>query len=201
MQLTTSLLASALLLLPSTDAQKVFQSSSKRGLVFVNNPKYPDDNLMWPPPKTSLNWYYNYQPIPSSMYSKIPQSQFQFVPMLWNPTTTFRSQIEQQVKSGINITHVMGYNEPDGDAATGGSNVGPRIAAENWISQMEPLRKMGIKLGAPAVTGSPRGITWLKNFFNSCADLGTNCTIDFLPLHWYGNFEGMASFMGEIAAA
>lgn len=95
----------------------------------------------------------------------------------------------------------MGYNEPDGEHATGGSSLDYKVAATNWIAQMEPLRKMGVKLGAPAVTGSSRGMTWLKNFFDSCASQGTNCTADFFPSHWYGNFEGLASHLGEIAGA
>lgn len=104
------------------------------------------------------------------------------------------------VRGGRNITHVLGYNEPDGDAKTGGSGIAPAAAAANWISQIEPLRRMGIKVGGPAVTGSPRGHQWLEDFFTACSDLGTNCTIDFLPVHWYGNFEGLASHLGQVSA-
>lgn len=200
MHLTNTILSSAVLV-SSTLAQSTFQTSAKRGLVFVNNPKFPDDNKIWPPPQSDLTWYYNYQAVPTPLYSGVAQADFEFVPMCWGPSTTFRSQVESQVKSGRNITHVMGFNEPDEpQGKTGGSGVSPVVAAQNWIDQIEPLRKLGIKVGAPAVTGSQRGITWLGNFFNACADLGTNCTIDFLPLHWYGNFEGLASHMGHLSA-
>jgi hypothetical protein len=199
MYLTTLLLTSASLLTTSL-AQETFQSSSKRGLVFVPSPDHPHDNQIWVSDPTDLTWYYNYKVQPSPAYSNLSQSDFEFVPMLWSPSETFKSEVQTLVNGGTNITHIMAYNEPDGDGATGGSNVDPQTAAENWIAQIEPLRELGIKTGAPAVTGSPRGHTWLQSFFTACADLGTNCTVDFIPVHWYGNFEGLASHLGEVSA-
>lgn len=49
-------------------------------------------------------------------------------------------------------------------------------------------------MGAPGISGSQTGKAWLKEFFGACK----NCTVDFIPIHWYGNFEGFASFIGEI---
>lgn len=92
----------------------------------------------------------------------------------------------------------MTYNEPDGSSSTGGSNVAPEDAAKNWIAQVEPLRKLGVRTGAPAVTGAPGGFVWLKSFFAACESQGTNCTADFIPVHWYGNFAGLASHIGEV---
>ncbi len=107
---------------------------------------------------------------------------------------------QHHLSGGRNISHVLTYNEPDGTSATGGSAISPDVAAANWISQVEPLRKLGVKVSAPAVTGSPGGFTWLASFFDACASLGTNCTADFIPVHWYGNFEGLASHLGQVAA-
>jgi hypothetical protein len=59
---------------------------------------------------------------------------------------------------------------------------------------------MGIKAGAPAVTGSPGGFTWLSEFFAACTAAGTNCTADFIPIHWYGDFVGLASHLGQVVA-
>ena len=92
----------------------------------------------------------------------------------------------------------MTYNEPDGTSSTGGSEISPSDAATNWISQIEPLRQLGVRTGAPAVTGSPGGFTWLSEFFGNCTAKGTNCTADFIPIHWYGNFEGLASHLGQV---
>lgn len=85
---------------------------------------------------------------------------------------------------------MFSYNEPDGSTSTGGSDITPTAAAANWKAQLEPLRALGVKLGAPAVTGSPDGFTWLTSFFTAC---GGGCTPDFMTVHWYGNFEGLQS--------
>ena len=54
-------------------------------------------------------------------------------------------------------------------------------AVDAWTREIEPLKKLGVKLGAPAVT--QRGQDWLAQFMAACL----NCTIDFIPLHYYGN--------------
>ena len=100
---------------------------------------------------------------------------------------------------------------------SGGSNIPPETAAQLWLQQVEPLAKLGVKLGAPAATGAPAGLQWTKNFLTACI----NCTIDFIPVHvgnlpnplifpvimlkfqlltvgqWYGDFQGLASHIGE----
>lgn len=120
--------------------------------------------------------------------------------MLWgiDTDTSFLSDVQALVKGGRNISHVLTFNEPDGEYANGGSATKPSDAATVWINEVEPLRKMGIKTGAPAVTGSPGGFTWLQEFFDSCHSQGTNCTADFIPIHWYGNFQGLASHIGQV---
>jgi hypothetical protein len=37
----------------------------------------------------------------------------------------------------------------------------------------------------------------VNSFFKACK----NCTFDFIPLHWYGDFGGLASHLGEYTAA
>jgi hypothetical protein len=197
MRFSSSLLLTAATL---TSAQVDFERSTKRGLVFVPSTKYPSDNQIWVEGNSDLSWYYNYGVQPSPAYSNRSQEEFEFVPMLWSPSTTFLSSVTSLINGGRNITHVLTYNEPDGSSSTGGSDVDPATAATNWISQVEPLRKLGVKLGAPAVTGAPGGATWLKSFFADCASQGTNCTVDFMCVHWYGSFDGLASHLGEIAA-
>lgn len=195
---TSALLLAVASSIPGTAGEATFRRSDKRGLVFVPSPKFPDDNKIWVKGNSDLSWYYNYGVSPSPAYIDRTQDQFEFVPMLWSPSTTFLSQVEGLISGGRNITHIMTYNEPDGQSNTGGSQVDPITAATNWISQVEPLRKLGVKVGAPAVTGAPQGFTWLKSFFAACTKQGTNCTADFFPIHWYGNFGGLASHMGEV---
>ena len=184
-------------------------SSSKRGLVFTPNPYHPDDNNVWIKSGSDLTWYYNYQDMPSPVYASQPQDKFEFVPMMFgvdasNPNDTkFLEAVQRQLDQGVNIQHVLGFNEPDGDSSTGGSNVKPTDAALAWVANFEPLAKKGIKLGLPACTGSWDTIPWLKQFLGNCSDLvstnGTkkNCTWDFQTVHWYDNFAGLASHIGE----
>lgn len=49
---------------------------------------------------------------------------------------------------------------------------------------LQPLARLGLKIGSPAVTSSTdpgKGIDWLKNFMIRCSD----CQIDFIVVHWY----------------
>ena len=65
----------------------------------------------------------------------------------------------------------------------GGSCIGsPAHAAASYKTWMQPFAGRA-KLGAPAVTngGSPVGLTYLGYFIGNCTD----CTIDFIPIHWY----------------
>ena len=120
--------------------------------------------------------------------------------MLWGAPpstddTTFSDKVNSRINSGKNVSYLLFLNEPDGPTSTGGSNVDPTVAADLWKREMEPFAKKGIKLGGPAVTGAPGGFVWLQTFFTACAG---NCSVDFMPVHWYGNFEGLASHLGQV---
>jgi hypothetical protein len=200
MYLSSSLLAIATLL-PATLADTFQRRSDKRGLVFVPNNKYPFDAQIWVDNDSDLTWYYNYDLTPSTQYNNRTQAEFEFVPQLWGAPpsttdTTFLDGVKDLISNGRNITNILTFNEPDGTSSTGGSQVDPAFAATVWINQIVPLRKMGIKVGAPAVTGSPMGFTWLESFFSNCTSQGTN----FIPVHWYGNFEGLTSHIGQVYA-
>lgn len=182
-------------------------ASAKRGLVYVPSTKHPSDDNIWIRAGSDLSWYYNYVDTPSDSFKN--DDQLEFVPMLFsapndpNSTdTSFLDSIVSQIKSGVKITHVLTYNEPDGGSDTGGTNLPVDTAASTWMRNIKPLRdNYGIKVGLPAVTGSPNGMNWLANFNTSCLALDSaGCKADFIPLHWYGNFEGLASHVGDVRA-
>ncbi|KAL9622062.1 MAG: hypothetical protein Q9160_003561 [Pyrenula sp. 1 TL-2023] len=213
MRPTTRLAPLLSLLLPSllTSAAQTANSttSPKRGLVYISSKHASTDDPIWLQSWTDLSWYYDYTDKPAA---SIPSSShLSFVPMLFtapssasSTETAFLDSITSQVSSGANITHVLAYNEPDGDTSTGGSSIPADTAAASWMRNLAPLRRdHGIKLGLPAVTGSPNGINWLRNFNTSCEALNENggCEADFIPVHWYGNFEGFASHLGQMRAA
>lgn len=178
-----------------------FQSSNKRGLIYVTS-DHPSDDQIWVEGNSDLTWYYDYTDTPAAAYSNRSQEEFEFVPMLWGSANSsgFASEVKSQITSGRNITHILTFNEPDGTTSTGGSAISPADAASIWIQDVEPLRNESIKIGAPAVTGSQSGLTWLSEFFSNCTSLKTNCTVDFIPLHWYGDFQGLASYLGQVVA-
>jgi hypothetical protein len=169
-------------------------TSSKRGLVYVPNSKHPTDDNIWDQAGSDLTWYYNYGYTPTNAFTN---SNLQFVPMLWGATdgstsTAFLDSVTSLVSSGTNISYVLSFNEPDGTASTGGSAIPADLAASTWIREIEPLKKLGIKLGAPAVTGAPSGFTWLQNFFTQC---NGSCTPDFIPVHWVSFLRFAWSFL------
>jgi hypothetical protein len=185
-------------------------ASPKRGLAFTPNATTPQDNSIWIQEPTDLTWYYNYKPTPESIYE---DSKLEFVPMLWGAPsnlddTSFLSTVKTLIEDrGINITHVLSFNEPDGPFAYGGSNMQPAAAAQVWVKNLIPLQEMGVRVGLPACTGAPSGLVWLQNFLSECSKLVStgdetrNCTYDFVTIHWYGTFEGLASHMGSYSAA
>ncbi|KAL8742007.1 MAG: hypothetical protein Q9190_005450 [Brigantiaea leucoxantha] len=182
----------SLIFLPAVLCQGV-TTSSKRGLVYVPNADHPSDDGIWDSPTSDLTWYYNYDSKPSPSFDN--STKLEFVPMLWGTSTTFLDDVQSQIEAGANISYVLAFNEPDGSTDTGGSTIPADTAAQTWIREIEPLKKQGVKLGGPAVTGAPTGFAWLQNFFAACAG---NCSVDFLPVHWYGNFEGLASHVGQV---
>lgn len=182
---------------PFTAAQS---TSPKRGLCYVPSQKFPGDDSIWVGSGSDLTWYYNYQAEPSASYKN--NKNIQFVPMLWGAKdsdigTPFYDSVKRQIDGGANISYVLGFNEPDGPHSTGGSALPVDLAAARWKAEMEPLKKLGVKLGAPAVTGAASGWAWLQNWFTAC---NGGCNPDFIPVHWYGNFEGMASHIGSVMA-
>jgi len=173
-------------------------TSPKRGLIHLPDRKNPQDDQIWLQTGPGLSWYYNYGPDPSRAYTS--NSKIEFIPMLWGPpivSGAFYSAVKGLQDSGVNVTYVLGFNEPDEPPKTGGSSMSADDAARFWIAEMEPLKKLGVLLGAPAVTGSPRGQAWYTDFLKKCDG---KCTVDFLPVHWYGAFEGLASHVGAMHA-
>jgi len=121
--------------------------------------------------------------------------------MLWSDANSgkFYSTVESQIKGGANIQAVLGFNEPDNCYGnTGGSCMQPSDAAAVWKSQIEPLKKAyGLQLGMPAVTSSQGGIDWLSRWYTACAG---GCNPDFMTIHVYSDFSGVASWIGQMNA-
>jgi hypothetical protein len=183
------------LTLLSLCATALASNSPKRGFVYIDSV----DNRFWSARNTEVTWYYNYGYYQSQ---GMVNSALQYVPMLWGaPASSASGEFGRVVKgykdSGMNITHVLGFNEPDHTKDGGGSDISLSDAVRIWKSEMEPTRNLGVKLGSPVTVGNAGGIAWLQSFFRMC----DGCHIDFIPLHYYGPFEGMASYIGQATEA
>ncbi|KAI0637870.1 glycosyl hydrolase catalytic core-domain-containing protein [Trametes polyzona] len=145
-------------------------SSSKAGLGWANG-NYDDIKQFLSTGK--VQWYYTWSPDPV-------QTDIEFVPMLWGTKQTLEwdnninRTIEQQ-----HATHVLGFNEPEIAAQ---ANLSPADGAALWKAHIEPLKGLGVRLGAPAPSGAPQGKQWLLDWLDACQG---GCTVDFVPLHWY----------------
>jgi hypothetical protein len=193
-------LLSTLCFVITVSTQATFERSSKRGLVFAPSSTFPQDDQIWVQPSSDLTWYYNYMWQPSPQFASLPQSKFEFIPMIWGAPSSpadfqFLNNVTELIQGGRNITHVLAFNEPDGPWSQGGSNMTVSAAAQGWQQEIVPLQKLGIKAGAPVVT--QRGLSWLQDFSAACQ----NCTLDFIPLHYYGNFSGLVDYINEVHTA
>jgi hypothetical protein len=180
-----------LLLLVSVHATP---KSQKRGLAYIGSKTSPTDDQIWSNSATDLTWYYNYGYRPTQ---SMTSSGYQYVPMLWGVPSAagdFFNTVKSMKSGGQNITHVLGFNEPDGAKSTGGSAISAGDAANIWQKEMEPVKKLGVQIGAPATVGSGDGIKWLQSFLSQCSD----CTIDFYPIHWYGPLDGLTGYINQM---
>jgi len=153
----------------------------KRGLGYAGT--VPGDVINANQTNSVITWEYNWASIPPDY---LATANLTYIPMQWGSVgiDSFASDVQAQ---GANT--ILSFNEPD---FVDESNILPEDAAKLYMQFIQPLKAKGIRLGGPAVTASPTGVPWLQAFFQAC----TNCTIDFLPLHWYGS--GVEAFYGYI---
>lgn len=93
-----------------------------------------------------------------------------------------------------NVDHFIGFNEPDN---SGQANVSIAQAVQLWNQYVLPAKnKYDFKLGSPAVTNSPAGKKWLRDFLHS---LGGHDEVDFIVLHWYGlNVKDLEGYLVDM---
>ncbi|MDD3321809.1 MAG: glycosyl hydrolase [Paludibacter sp.] len=77
-----------------------------------------------------------------------------------------------QINELKNVSHLIGYNEPD---HTEQSNVSVATAVKEWPNYL----KTGLRLGSPATTD----FNWLYQFMDSCK--AHNYRVDFIVVHAY----------------
>lgn len=118
------------------------------------------------------NWY-------STTTNK--QNFTEYVPMLWvidyEHTRAWNDDAASWIAAGSK--HLLAFNESEN---VGQSNISPTAAADAYHQYMEPFASRA-QLGGPGV--SIDGRDWMKQFLSLCSD----CTIDFIPIHWVRRFH------------
>jgi hypothetical protein len=178
--------------------------TSKRGISYIIGGHEEDYNLLLSA-RSPLNWYYTWLPTtaPSNIFAGDQAGAVEFVPTIHNDTALDADLATLARLPAAARRHVFTFNEPDGTLDTGGSAVSPADAARLYVERLAPLRaQLGVALSHPATTGSPRGRQWLRDFNAACWRLNAThgCAADFVVAHWYGDFAGMAAWVGELAA-
>ncbi|KAB8303810.1 hypothetical protein EYC80_005184 [Monilinia laxa] len=163
-------------------------SSGKRGIAY-NTADYVKSFTG----SSKVSWAYNW----GSSSGGLSASGIEYVPLLWGLTSTFTGAWNAAASSAISsgTKHLMSFNEPD---LSSQANLGYADAAAGYKQYMEPFAGKA-KLGAPAVTNgaAPMGLTWLKSFLSECSD----CTIDFVCIHWYDSASNADYFKSYVQDA
>ena len=172
--------------------------SSKRGFAYVGNTHGPDNQLLTSD-NSPIEWYYNWAPSPDPHVS----SSIEFTPLIHGLDEASSEQISRQLSNlPSSSTHLLAFNEPDGSTESGGSSISPEDAARSYIDHIVPFREgdRKWKISHPSVTGSGNGLDWLRRFNESCYEIDeeNGCPADFVAAHWYGAFDGLASWLGTL---
>ncbi|KAF7942684.1 uncharacterized protein EAE97_006138 [Botrytis byssoidea] len=179
--LATSAKASSAAAAASSSSYSSSSSGGKRGVAYNTA-----DFVKQFTGSSKVAWAYNW----GSSSDGLSASGIEFVPLLWGLKSTFTGAWSAAASSAIasGSKHLMSFNEPDLSTQ---ANIGASDAAAGYKTYMQPFAGKA-KLGAPAVTNgaSPMGLTWLKSFMSSCSD----CTIDFVCIHWYDSASNVAYF-------
>lgn len=175
------------------------EAKSKRGLAYIGD-SHASDNELLSSAESPITWYYTWSLWPAPVVG----DRITFVPLVPSPKDAsddgFGDRLAQLPESS---THLLSFNEPDGTTESGGSSLTPKDAARAYIDHIAPLRDAdgrSWKISHPSVTGSPRGLDWLRGFNESCWDLDKDrgCPVDFVAVHWYGNFEGLTGWLDQL---
>ncbi|KAI1274891.1 glycosyl hydrolase catalytic core-domain-containing protein [Xylaria sp. FL0933] len=178
------------------------QPAPKRGMAYISNSDSHNadyDTLL--SSKSPIDWYFTWSPVaaPSDIFPDNAQSRIEFVPALPS-TDNLDDNIAALDKLPSSSKHLFTFNEPDGSTDSGGSDISPDDAAKAYIEKIVPLRDR-FQISHPSVTGSSRGLDWLNDFNSSCWDIDPDngCPTDFVTAHFYGEFQGVSSWLDQLA--
>ncbi|KAI0129004.1 glycosyl hydrolase catalytic core-domain-containing protein [Xylariales sp. AK1849] len=172
--------------------------SSKRGLAYSGDSHDADYNLLLSA-ESPISWYYTW----SLNQAQDVNDTVTFIPLIHNTDDASNSNLGSILNAlPSSSTHLLSFNEPDGTTGSGGSSIEPEDAARSYLDSIAPFRDSETRswnISHPSITGSTQGLDWLRSFNESCYDLDpAGCPTDFVAVHWYGDFSGLASWLGTL---
>ena len=124
---------------------------------------------------TNAGWFYRWGlSRPSGNYAS------EFVPMFWGGGSVTAANINQ-VRADGNVTHVLGFNEPE---RSNQANLSVSTAVDKWQTLHDGFLGSGIQLVSPAVSDNADGRDWLSEFMTEVDN--RNLQVDAVAFHWYG---------------
>ena len=134
--------------------------SSKRGIGWpVENKR--DPVALFTRPGSRITWLYNWSPHPTPGASSLA-----FVPMQWNACGL--AELPANVaRSGARVC--LAFNEPELPEQ---AHMTADVAARHWLATIEPLRRRGVRCGAPAISSAGHALTWLSDFLRRVRGAG-----------------------------
>lgn len=163
-------------------------NTSKRGLAYNDKSTHLDIFLSHP----KITWAHCWSALDFSL-----PPQLEFVPTLTDlsaySTSHWSSDLQRAFSRktttpAAKTQYVMSFNEPDQHDQE--AFMDPSAAAAAYKQYISPLSSPSIKLGSPSITNGVvpgMGLNYLSSFLSAC---GTDCPIDFIPVHWYGCPDG-----------
>lgn len=122
----------------------------------------------------NASWYYNWTADGTTTTS------VEFVPMVH--TWTGASVFNKIDSLGDDVSHLLGFNEPDNV-----NEAGIRSVLKNPVTavgEYEKLLKTGLRLGSPVTTQNyDLNDQWLEPFLDEAYDLQVK--VDYIAVHWY----------------
>ncbi|KAH6976700.1 hypothetical protein EDB80DRAFT_828776 [Ilyonectria destructans] len=150
----------------------------------------------------NYGWGYNWDSATEGADSVALDSNFNFIPQLWNAealhTDRWETNVAKSLKAGSKA--IFSFNEPDSGSQAA---MTPAKAAAAHVEWLNPYAGQA-QIGAPAVSNSGtdgEGLSWLSSWIDECEALGEQCHYDICNIHWYSQPQYVDTLFTQLESA